>query len=275
VTSNYFKAMGIPLLRGRDIEDSDTTDRPWVAVVSQSLVEHYWPGEDPIGKIVIHRDRPRTIVGVVGDVRVRGLERTSEPQLYLPVEQIPEGWPTNFEPKDLVVRHSTQTETLVSAVRRIVRSTDPDQPISDVRTLESVLAGETAPRDAQVQVLGVLAAVAVLLAAVGIYGLLSYTVSQRSREIGVRLALGAEPREVGRMIFADGLRVGLIGIVPGVILAFAAGRALRALLFGVAPNDPATFTVAIAVALVITFAGALVPAVRALRVNPISVLRAE
>jgi hypothetical protein len=250
-------------------------NRPWVAIVSASFAERYWPGEDPIGKMFRHRGRPRTVVGVVGDVRVRGLERTSEPQIYVPARQVAEGSPPNIDPKDLVIRHSGQVEALMSAVRQIVRAADPEQPISDVRSMDDVLAGDTATRQGQLQVLGVLAAVAVLLSGVGIYGLLAFTVSQRSQEIGVRLALGAEPAGVGRMIVADGMRLALFGIVPGVLGAYAAARGMSALLFGVAPGDPATFATAVGVALVMTFAGALVPAIRAVRVSPMSVLRAR
>jgi len=275
ITPGYFKVMGIPLHRGRDIADGDTADRAWVAVVSASFVERYWPGQDPIGKTFRHRDKDRTIVGVAGDVRVRGLERQSEPQIYLPAAQIPEGSPSQFDPKDLVIRHAGRDEALVSAVRQIVRAADADQPISNIRTMQDVLAGDTAPRTAQLQVLGVLAAVAVLLAGVGVYGLLAYTVSQRSQEIGVRLALGAEPGRVGRMIFADGMRLAVIGIAPGVLVAYAAARGMNALLFGVAPGDPATFAAAVGVTLLIAAAGSLVPALRAVRVTPMSVLRAD
>jgi predicted permease len=275
ITSDYFKTMGIALLRGRDVQNTDTRDRAWIAVVSKSFAERYWPGQDPIGKTLRHRNRERTVVGVVGDVKVRGLERVSEPQMYLPAEQIDDGMPVNFEPKDLVIRHSASADALIAAIRQIVRAADPEQPISDVRTLEAVLAGETATRNAQLSVLAVLAAVAVMLAGVGIYGLLSYTVSLRSQEIGVRLALGADPVGVGRMIFADGMRLAAIGIVPGALIAYAAGRAMSALLFGIAPGDPATFLTGIAVAVMIALAGSLVPAWRAVRVSPMSVLRAE
>jgi predicted permease len=275
VTPQYFRTMGIPLRRGRDVEDGDARDRAWVAVVSASFVERYWPGQDPIGKMFRHRDQTRTVVGVVGDVRVRGLERNSEPQMYLPAPQAAEVSPPIYDPKDLVIRHSGQGEALVPAIRQIVRAADPEQPISDVRTMDEVLAGDTATRHAQLQMLGVLAAVAVLLSGVGIYGLLAYTVSQRSQEIGVRLALGADPSRVGRMIVADGMRLALFGIVPGVLGAYAAARGMSALLFGVAPGDPATFATGVGVALLMTFAGSLVPAVRAVRVTPMSVLRSE
>jgi ABC-type antimicrobial peptide transport system permease subunit len=267
--------MGIPLREGRDIEDADTRDRPWVAVVSASFAERYWPGQDPIGKTFRHRGQMRTIVGVVGDVKVRGLERTNEPQIYLPALQVADVSAASTDPKDLVVRHSGRGETLVAAIRQIVRKADPEQPISDVRAMDDVLAGDTATRRAQIQVLGVLAAVAVLLSGVGIYGLLAYTVSQRSQEIGVRLALGAEPSQVGRMIVADGLRLALFGIVPGALGGYVAGRAMSALLFGVAPGDPATFATGIGIAILMTLVGSLVPAIRAVRVTPMSVLRAD
>jgi predicted permease len=275
VTPQYFKTMGIPLRLGRDIEDADTRDRAWVAVVSASFVERYWPNQDPIGKTFKHRGQPRTVIGVVGDVRVRGLERTAEPQIYLPAPQSADVSPAVYDPKDLVVRHSGQGESLVAAIRQIVRAVDPEQPVSHVRSMEEVLAGDTESRRAQLQVLGVLAAVAVLLCAVGIYGLLAYTVSQRSQEIGVRLALGAHPARVGRMIFADGMRLAVFGIVPGVLGAYAAARGMNALLFGIAPGDPMTFAAGVAAALLMAFAGSLVPTLRAVRVSPMSVLRAE
>ena len=274
-TPQYFKTLGIPLRRGRDLEDTDTGDRAWVAVVSQSFTERYWPGQDPLGKTFVHRGRTRTVVGVVGDIKVRGLERNSEPQMYLPALQAPEQFPAGFDPKDLVIRHSGRPDALVAAVRQIVRAADPEQPISDVRSMDEVLARDTVTRRTQLQVLGVFAAVAVLLSSVGIYGLLAYTVSQRRQEIGVRLALGADPSRVGRMIFADGMRLALLGIVPGVLAGYAAARGMRALLFGVAPSDPATFGAAVGLALVMAFAGSLLPALKAVRVTPMSVLRAE
>jgi len=275
VTPQYFKTMGIPLRQGRDIEDGDTGDRPWIAVVSASFAERYWPGQDPIGKTFRHLGRTRTVAGVVGDVKVRGLERTSEPQLYLPALQAPDDMPAIFDPKDLVIRHSGQNAALLSAVRQIVRSVDPAQPVSGVRPMDAVVAGETASRRAQLDVLGALAVVALLLSGIGIYGLLAYTVSQRSQEIGVRLALGADRARVGRMIFADGMRLAAVGIVPGVLGAYASGRGMSALLFGVAPGDPMTFAVGVGLVVVIALAGCILPTLRAVSVTPMSALRAE
>jgi len=273
ITPQYFNAMGIPLLRGRDVEMSDTADRQWVAVVSSSFVARYWPGQEPLGKTFKHLGKDRTVVGVVGDVKVRGLERTSEPQLYLPALQCPDGLPPQFDPKDLAVRHSGSTDSLISAIRQIVRAADAGQPISNVQTMDEVLASVTADRRAQLQLLGAFAIVAILLCGVGLYGLLAYSVVQRTQEIGVRLALGAAPSQVGRMVVADGLRLTMIGIVPGAVGAYFGGRAIQALLFGVAPGDPMTFGTAIGVALFVTFIGSLLPVLRATRISPASVLR--
>jgi predicted permease len=273
VTRQYFATMGIPLISGRDVEERDSGDQPWVAVVSTSFAERYWPDQDPIGRAFTHRGRTRTVVGVVGDVKVRGLERTSEPQIYLPAAQAPERFPATADPKDLVVRHAGPPESLIAAVREIVRAVDPEQPLSNVRTMDEVLAGETASRRGQLHVLALLAIVAIVLSGIGIYGLLAFTVSQRSSEIAVRLALGANPSAVGRMIFADGMRLALAGVVPGVLVAYAAGNAMRALLFGIAPADPATFGAAVALALLSGATGAFLPALRAVHIEPGALLR--
>jgi predicted permease len=275
VTSQYFSTMGIPMLGGRDIDDGDTGDRAWVAVVSESFAKRYWPGQDPLGQTFRYADRDRTVVGVVGDIKVRGLERTSEPQMYLPAGQVAPVMFAAYDPKELVIRHSGQGMSLVPSIRQIVRAIDPEQPISHVRTLEEVVAGETAARRAQLRVLATLALVALLLSGIGIHGLLAYTVSQRSQEIGVRLALGAEPSSVARMILSDGMRLAALGILLGVPAAYTSARGMSTLLFGLEPSDPATFAVALGLALVVAFAGSLLPALRALRVSPMLAMRAE
>jgi len=275
VTPRYFHTMGIPLLRGRDIEAGDIQGRPPVAVVSESFVRTYWPDEDPIGRTFVNRVDTATVVGVVGDIKVRGLERNSEPQLYLSAGQVPDTAFINDDPKDLIIRYTGATDVLIPAVRAIVHAADPEQPISGVRTMEDVVAGETVTRRVQLRVLVALGAIALLLSGVGIYGLLAYTVSQRSREIGVRLALGAEPGGVARMILSQGMKLAVFGIVPGLVAGYAAARGMRALLFGVGPEDPTTILVATALVLVMTLAGSLVPALRAVRVSPMDALRAE
>jgi putative ABC transport system permease protein len=215
------------------------------------------------------------IVGVVGDVKVRGLERTNEPQLYWSPAQVQEGILSFYDPRDLVIRFSGESAPLLGAVREIVRAADPDQPISDIRMLDDVVAGETATRRALLRVLGALAGIALLLSAVGIHGLLAYMVSQRSHEIGVRLALGAEPASVARMVLSEGVRLGVVGILVGIVVAYVSAKGMSVLLFGVQPGDPATFAVAVGVALVVTLIGALVPALRAIRVSPMTALRAQ
>lgn len=275
VTDQYFQALGIPLRRGRDIEQADTRDRPLVAIVSQSFVDRYWPGQDPIGKTFEIRDDTRTVIGVVDDIKVRGLERSAEPQVYIPARQSAELLGGLYVPKDLVIRAPRQGLALASAVREIVRQVDADQPVARVQMMEEVLSGQTAARATQVRILGALAALAVLLAGVGIHGLLAFTVAQRGREIGVRLALGAETSSVARMVVSEAAGMAIIGIIPGVLGAYAAARGMSALLFGVPAADPVTILVAAAVCLATAVVGALRPALKAARVNPISALKSD
>ncbi|MFL5580253.1 MAG: ABC transporter permease [Gemmatimonadaceae bacterium] len=274
VTPRFFSALGIPIVRGRGVEAGDRLGRPGVAVVSEALVRRYWPDADPIGKTFVVRGREYTLVGVVRDIKVRGLERTSEPQVYFAAAQ-GGALGSLYVPKDLVVRTAGRAEPLVPAVRDVIRRVDPDQPISEVRTLRDVVSRQTADRLTQLRVLGALAAVALLLTGVGIYGLLSFTVALRSREIGVRLALGARPRRIVRMVVGEGLLLALAGVLPGIFVAWAAGRGMQALLAGVRPADPLTFGVAVAACVATVVVGCLRPAARAGRVDPMVALRAE
>jgi ABC-type antimicrobial peptide transport system permease subunit len=206
---------------------------------------------------------------------VRGLERTSEPQLYLAAAQGPGDLGILYIPKALVIRASDWSETLIPAVRDVIRRVDPEQPISDIRLLSDVVEGQTADRRAQLHVLSALAAVALLLTGIGIHGLLAFMVAQRSREIGVRLALGAEPGRVARMIVGEAARLALFGIVPGVLVAYAAARAMSALLFGIPPGDPLTLATGAVVVGLATLAGSLAPALSAVRVSPLVAMRAD
>ena len=274
-TPGYFAAMRIPLLLGRVVSDSDTADRQFTAVVSQSFVRRYWPDQNPIGRHFQLAFHDRMVVGVVGDISVRGVERTSEPQVYLPYQQVSDGWFEFFAPKDLVVRTSGSPTALVPAIRRIIHNADPQQPVSNVRTMDEVVEAQMSSRSVQVRVLGSFAAIAFLLAAIGIHGLLSFAVSQRIREIGVRIALGATSADVMRMVLRQGVWVALAGILPGLALAYVAARAMQALLAGVQPGDALTFLSAAGLCFVMTLAGSFLPAVRAVRIDPMTAIRTE
>jgi len=206
---------------------------------------------------------------------VRGLERVAEPQVYMPYQQLPDGGPTHYAPKDLAIRSTVDPATLAPALRRIIREADPEQPVSDVRTLSNIVEQQTGPRRVQVTVLASFALIAFLLAAVGIHGLLSFAVSNRTQEIGVRMALGARSGDILRMIVWDGVALAGIGIVLGAVLAYGAGNQLQALLAGVKPNDAATFASAVGLCLVMTIAGSFAPALKAIRVDPTTAMRGE
>ena len=274
-SSGFFATMGIPVRSGRDVSDSDTQDRPAVAVVSESFARRFFPGKDPIGRHFKFSFADRTVVGIVGDVRVRGLERESEPQVYLPYRQVADGAVIGYTPKDLVIRSSVPMDQLVPAVRAIIRQADPRQPVSDIRSMSEIVAGNTASRAVQLRILVVFAAIATLLAAVGLHGLLSFTVSQRTPEIGVRMALGAQRRDILVMVLKHAAWLTGLGLVPGIALAYAAGRSLQALLAGVAPADPFTFAAATVLTILMAFAGMLLPTLRAVRVDAIRAIRTE
>lgn len=275
VSSGFFETMRIPLLGGRDVVATDTFAAPKVAVVSKSFADAAWPGQDPLGRRFTMAFLERTVVGVVGDVRVRGLERDSEPQVYLPYRQVADDAIIGYVPKALVVRASGDPLTLAPAIRGILRSADPDVAVADVRPLTEVVALETAPRRAQLRVLGAFAAVALLLAGIGIHGLLAFQVTSRRAELGVRMALGAGPRDIVRGVAAQGAWLALAGIGVGLILAAIAARLLTAALFGVHALDGAAFGTATGLALVTAALGSVAPAWRAVRLDPTTAMRAE
>jgi len=275
ITPQFFNALGTPIRRGRDVTERDGQKDPYVAVVSESFVKRHWPGQDPIGKRFRVVDVERTIVGVVGDVRVRGLETPSEPQVYLPYKQVEDGSLIGYVPKELVVRATTTTQALVGPITHIVHRADPEQPVSNVSTLAEVLSGETLPRVTQVRLLGALAAIALLIAGIGIHGLLNYTVSRRLPELGVRRALGAEVSGIIALVVREGIMLAAIGIVIGAIVAWAAARGMGTLLAGVRPADPLTFAAASLLCFVTVIAGCLRAAMRAANVDPMIALRAE
>lgn len=275
VTPGYFATLGIPLLRGRDVAGSDIQQSPYVAVVSQSLVRRHWPNQEPIGRTFKFSQKERTVIGVVGDVRVRGFEQASEPQVYIPAPQVEDNGSLGYVPVDLVVRSALPPAQWLPEVRRIVAAADPEQPLSDIRPLSDVVADTTAPRRVQLRVLAILSAIALLIAGVGIHGLLSFAIAQRTKELGIRHALGAQASAIVAMVLREGMTLALAGTAIGVALAIAVGRTMRALLFGIAPTDARTIAAAVALCIVTAVIGCLRPAIRAARVDPIIALRQE
>jgi predicted permease len=275
VTPRFFETLAIPFLDGRDITDGDTQASRPVAIVSESFARRYWPGQNAMGRLFRVRNIDWTIVGVVENMRVRGLEQPSEAQVYLPARQMPDRGLSGYVPRDLVVKSDRPVEALLPGIRTIIASVDPQLPISDVQSLADIVSGETAPRRVQLRVLGVFVSIALLLAGIGLHGLLAHNVSQGAREIGVRIALGAERRAILGMVMQHGLRLAGAGVVVGSVLALAAGRWLEPLLAGTSPIDAFTFAGAVALAGVMTALGSLLPALRAVRVDPLDIIRAE
>ena len=282
VSSSYFNTMGIPLRAGRDISESDTLEAPAVAVVSESFVRRYWPGQNPIGRKFhfafenfAFAEQNKTIVGVVGDVRFRGLERDGEPQVYLPYKQLPDRVATFYSPREIVVRSPQDASALAPSIRRIFQKADPELPVSAVRPLRDIVEAQTASRSTQLRLVAAFAGLSLLLAAIGIHGLLSFSVGQRSAEFGLRMALGAQSRDILSSVLREGVLLAAIGGLIGLMLSYLAGRSMQALLAGVSPFDPSTVGVAVIVAVVVTLSGSLVPAVRAMRTDPASAIRTE
>ncbi len=275
VTPGYFATMRVPLVRGRDVADTDRQDSQYVAVVSRSFAELYWPGQDPLGRHFSIALQERVVVGVVGDVRVRGLERESEPQVYLPAPQVADGGLAFYIPKDLVVRASTTPASIVPAVRAAVMRADPRQPVSDVQLMADVVDRQMAARSTQVSVLAAYAGVALLLALVGIHSLLAYVVAARTQEIGVRIALGASRGQVLGLVVRRAAWLAAIGVAAGVIVAYATSRSVQALLVGISAADVGTYLWAGMVAVVTTLLGSMLPAWRAMQVDPVAAMRAE
>ncbi|MEZ5317520.1 MAG: ABC transporter permease [Vicinamibacterales bacterium] len=272
VSPGYFDALGIRLLRGRDFTDADRAEGPRVAIVSRQLAERLFPGVDALGHHIRVSQGPRRdfaeIVGVVDDVQVYGLDADMTLQIYEPAAQ--HGY---FTLTALVLRTATPPATVVASVRRVMRDLDPDLPVDTPLLLADEVAASTAPRRFTAALLGGLAGVALLLAAVGIYGLVSFSVGRRVQEFGVRMALGAAPGTIMRLVLGEGLRLAAAGVGLGLVGALLAGRVMQSLLFHVSARDPIALAGA---ALVIVAAAALAcysPARRALRVSPVTALR--
>jgi putative ABC transport system permease protein len=279
VSPDYFKAMKIQLLKGRVFTEGDSINALPVIIINEAMARQYWPNEDPIGKRVASTDDNfwrdkrlwREIVGVVKDVRYTALDTEARAQMYTPFTQ----FPPVFSDRTLVARTDGDPLKLVAAVRGEVHAIDKDQPISHIRTMEELVAGSVSERRFNMSLLAVFAGLALLLAAVGIYGVMSYSVEQRTREIGLRMALGAQTRDVLRLVVRQGMTLTLIGAVIGLIAAIGLTRLIKSLLFGVSATDPVTFFVIPLLLALVALLACYLPARRATKVDPLVALKAE
>ena len=271
INPHYFDALGTRLLKGRVFTERDTAEAPSVFIINQTLAQRFWPHEEPLGKRVRYNsaDPWGEIVGVVEDVKFDGLHLASTPHLFEPYQQ--NAWSFLV----VSIRSPLDQSTLLPAVQREVRALDPNLPVSNVRMMDDVVAQSLATRRFVLVLFGLFAGLALLLAIVGIYGLLSASVSQRRRELGIRIALGATPGKVGRLIVGQGLKLILSGVVIGLVSALALQRVIRQLLYGVSPTDPLTFTMISLLLIAVALLACWIPARRATKVDPLTALRVE
>ncbi len=277
VTAGYFKTLGIPIVRGRSFEKSDVLNSPQVVIISEAAVKKYFPNENPIGRWITlgygrSKDRPQAggeIVGVAGDVKDRGLAFEAWPEIYLPLAQLP------ISNVDVLVRTKGDPMALAKAVETAIHELDPEMPLARVRSLDTLVAASISQPRFYALVLGFFAAVAMSLAALGIFGVMSYTVAQRSREIGVRLALGAAPSNVRSMVLRQAMTLALSGVFGGVIGALALSKSISSLLFDLSPTDPTTLGGVALLLSAVAFLASYLPAHQATRVDPLVTLRSE
>jgi putative ABC transport system permease protein len=277
VTADYLKAIGISLVKGRYFDGNDNAQSMPVAIVNQTMARQYW-NDDAIGKRMKLGDPASdlpwiNIVGIVGDVRQMGVDEPVKAEMYFPFGQIPDQpW---YSPRDLVVRTSNGPMSLVGAIRGAIREVDPNQPITNIRTMDEILGEQTAPRRLGMTLLTVFAALALLLAALGIYGVLAYFVVQNTPEIGVRLALGAARGDIIGLVVRKGMMLALAGVGIGLGATLALTRLMQSLLFGLNAADPVTFAAVAALLSLVAFAACYVPALRASRLDPMAALRCD
>jgi predicted permease len=275
ISPEYFKVLGIPLIAGREFHDSDDTKSQPVAIIDQTLARRYWPGEDPLGKAIKliapppGKDPSIVIVGVVGDVKSEGFDVAGAPHIYFSGYQFP--------PRGYVVYLHTATEpgALANQIRTEVQAVDSRVPIFSVRTMDQVVAESFSERRFALELLGAFAVVALLLASIGIYGVMAYTFSQRTHEIGIRVALGAQRNDILRMALGEGMALVGVGLACGLTGALFLTRFLRSMLFAVKPTDPITYAAIIALLTGAALLACYIPALRATRVDPLVALREE
>ena len=278
---DYFRTMGIPILSGRDFSNRDTSHSQPVVIISSAFSRRYWPGESPIGahiKIDDNNQAPREveIAGVVGDVRHAGLNVDPAPEAYVPISQIPgENVPLLTNEMNWVIRTSAEPLELAGAIRREIQSVNGNVPTSSTRSMDQFVSSSLAPSRFNVFLLGIFGVAALVLASTGIYAVIAYSVAQRTRELGIRMALGAQPLDVLKLVIGSGLKVVLIGVALGLFGAFALTRLLANMLYGIGVTDPSTFVAMPLLLIGIAGAASYIPARRAVRADPLVALRSE
>jgi predicted permease len=273
ISPGFLKTFRIGMVSGRDIADTDIKGRPPVILISQSMARHFWPDESPLGarvKSIFFPDLTFEVVGVVKDVKLDGLDVSTPVQvMYLAFDQVPNRF------MSIVLRTSGSPAMLAGPLVKAIHEIDPEQPVVNVRTMDEVTSGSIERRRFTMLLLAAFAGLALLLAAVGIYSVLAYAVRQRVREIGIRLALGAQPSEVLRLMLMSGLRPTVLGIAVGVAGAAAIARTLTSFFVGISGTDPLTFAGVSSLVLVVGLSASLIPAWRATTIDPIRTLRDE
>jgi putative ABC transport system permease protein len=274
VSANYFEALGIRLIKGRWFTDSDTADKPRMTVINETLARQIWPGEDPIGKRLKqgfpeYQTPWREVIGVVADVKLEGVDQETRMQAYLPLAQEPVGF------LGLIVRTVGPPLSLAATVERSINAIDKDLPVFNIQSMDQLLGIDIAQQRLTMALLVGFAVLALLLAAIGIYGVIAYSVSQRTHELGIRIALGARNRDVLGLVLWQGMRLALIGVALGLIASFALTRLMRTLLFGVEATDPMTFVALSLLLAIVALVACWIPARRAAKVDPMVALRDE
>jgi predicted permease len=286
VTPHYFKVFQIPLLRGRVFDDRDTASSARVIIINNALARKFFPHQDPIGKSIQIckgagpeiEDSPRQIIGVVADVRESGLTQGKVPVNYIPQSQQQEGLTrliTASASLAWAVRSNLDEKTLSTVLTRAIQSVDPQMPIAGIEPMDNILHDSLSRQNFNMLLLSIFAGSALLLAAIGIYGLMSYSVQQQTQEIGVRIALGADRPAMFRLVLKQGMPPALIGVAAGLAAAFGFTRLLESLLYGVKPTDPLSFFAVAATLLFVATLAVLVPARRAMSVDPVTALRTD
>ena len=271
-TPHYFRALAIPLLRGRLFDERDATSAAGVAIINEALAREYFPNEDPLGQQFTQENNFWEIIGIVGDVRARGLAEKVRPLFYRPQSFGSAYWSIRA---NLVVRTSVAPRGMAESIRQAILGIDPDQPVANVRTMEEVIAASVVQRRFILMLLGVFAGAALLLAAIGLYGVIACAVSQRTRELGIRIALGATRQDVLSLVLGQGMKVAAIGILIGVIGALGVTRVLVNLLYEIKPTDPLTFVGVSLLLLLVSLFASWLPARRATKLDPMEALRYE